>query len=66
MSSPIPATLIRHGIRQVTDNLSPGDVLDEKKLSKSFFLLYRTEMEDRILGRAVSAKKSKGELPCVP
>ena len=66
MNQPIPTALMKLGINSLRDNLSPGEVLNPKHVSRQFMVLFRTEMEDKILNRTRPVKPLKGELPCVP
>lgn len=66
MSTPIPSCLIKLGVKQTTDNVSSGEMLNPISISRSFVMLYRTELEEKIISRSRPANQSKGELPCAP
>jgi len=66
VSTPIPSCLIKLGVKQMTDNVSSGEMLNPISISRSFVTLYRTELEEKIISRSRPANQSKGELPCVP
>lgn len=66
MSTPIPSCLIKLGVKQATDNVSSGEMLNPISISRSFVMLYRTELEAKIIRRTGPANPTKGDLPCAP
>lgn len=61
MRNPIPASLTKHGIRSVSDNLQPGETL---AIGRAFINVFRPELEARLLkGKKLPKSTVKGAQP---
>ena len=56
----MPAVLARQGIRSVSDNLTVGEVLD---VGRAFAMVFRTELEARLIRVPDAEQKARGHGP---
>lgn len=58
---PIPASLTKHGIRGVSDNLQPGETL---AIGRAFIDVFRPELEARLLKGRKQPCQEASNSPC--
>lgn len=58
---PIPASLAKHGIISVSDNLFPGDTLN---VGRAFINVFRPELEARLIRGGKQPCQDNSSSPC--
>lgn len=61
--NPVPASISKLGICQVSDNLEPGQAFDPKAISRSFSNLFRDELARAVLRKFECAKSNSSPCP---